>query len=52
MAAKRVPFTTTYDSELLKQLKILSIKLERRTNDLLEEAVRDLLRKYDKSGKL
>ena len=37
---------TTVDTELLKSLKILAIKEERRMNDLLEEAILDLLEKY------
>jgi len=38
---------TTVDTELLKSLKILAIKKERRMNDLLEEAILDLLKKYE-----
>lgn len=48
---KRERFTTTLDSELLERLKILGIYEKCTTNKLLEEAVRDLLKKYDKKAK-
>ena len=48
--AKRERFTTTLDSELLQEIKILAIRNRHSTNDLLEEAIHDLLKKYkDKS---
>jgi len=46
--AKREPYTTTLDSELLEKLKILAIFEKCPTNRLLEEAIQDLLKKYDK----
>jgi hypothetical protein len=33
---------------LIRQIKILAAQLEKRQNDLLEEAIEDLLKKYDK----
>jgi predicted transcriptional regulator len=48
---KRVKFTTNLDEDLLKQLKKLAIDLDKRHNELLEEAIQDLLRKYGKKGK-
>jgi hypothetical protein len=48
---KRTHYTTTLDIELLKRLKFLSIELNRRHNDLLEEAIADLLKKYEKKTK-
>jgi metal-responsive CopG/Arc/MetJ family transcriptional regulator len=48
---KRERFATTLDSELLERLKILAIYEKCTTNKLLEEAVRDLLKKYDKKAK-
>ena len=48
---KRERFTTTLDSELLERLKILAIYEKCTTNKLFEEAVRDLLKKYDKKAK-
>ena len=47
--SKRERFTTTLNSEILRQIKILAINLKRRTNDLLEEALHDLLKKYKKN---
>ena len=44
--AKRERFTTTLDSELLQEIKILAIRNRHSTNDLLEEAISDLLNKY------
>lgn len=43
-------YNTTIDAELLRQIKILAAQLEKRQNDLLEEAIQDLLDKY--RGKL
>ena len=48
---KRTHYNTTLDVELLKRLKFLSIELNRRHNDLLEEAIADLLKKYKKITK-
>jgi hypothetical protein len=39
-------YNTTLDSELIRQIKILAAKMEKRQNDLLEEAIQDLLQKY------
>lgn len=44
--ANRERFTTTLDSELLQEIKILAIRNRHSTNDLLEEAIYDLLKKY------
>jgi len=44
--AARERFTTTLDSELLQEIKILAIRNRHSTNDLLEEAIHDLLNKY------
>ena len=45
---KRVHYNTTLDAELLKQLKFLSVEENKRHNELLEEAIRDLLKKRGK----
>ena len=45
---KRKQFTTTIDEEALKNIKKLAIDLDRPVNDLLEEAIKWLLRKYEK----
>ena len=42
----RKMFATPLDQDLLKELKHLAVEQNRRLNDLLEEAMRDLLRKY------
>lgn len=48
--AKRKMYNTTLDSDLIRQIKILAAQLEKRQNDLLEEAIKDLLRKYNKES--
>ena len=44
----RKPFTTSLDKDLLKEFKKLAIDLDSQINDLLEEAMRQLLIKYEK----
>lgn len=44
-------FSTLIKNDLLKEFKKLAIDLERPINDILEEAMRDLLKKYDKKAK-
>ena len=48
MDMRRTYYNTTIQTDLLKQLKILAIEQGTRQNDLLEEAIRDLLAKYGK----
>jgi len=48
MEKRRSYYNTTLQTDLLKQLKILAIEQGTRQNDLLEEAIRDLLAKYGK----
>jgi len=48
MEKKRIHYNTTLDETLLKGLKYLSIETNKRHNDLLEEAIQDLLKKYEK----
>jgi len=51
MEKNRSPYNTTLDNDLMKKLKFLSIELNKRQNDLLEEAIEDLLKKYEKKTK-
>jgi hypothetical protein len=44
---KRKMYNTTLDVDLLRELKILAAKLDLRQNDLLEEAIQDLIKKYE-----
>jgi hypothetical protein len=44
-------FATCIDKDALKSLKLLSINAERPINALLEEALQDLLKNYDKQDK-
>jgi hypothetical protein len=51
MAIKRKNYNTTLRTDLIKRLKILSVEQDVRANDLLEEAIQDLLKKYEKKAK-
>ena len=42
----RKMYNTTLDAELIREIKVLAARLDKRQNDLLEEAILDLLRKY------
>jgi Ribbon-helix-helix domain len=48
MNPDRKTYNTTLKIDLIKKLKILSAEKDRRQNDLLEEAIQDLLKKYEK----
>jgi predicted transcriptional regulator len=48
MEKNRSPYNTTLDNDLVKKLKFLSVEMNKRQNDLLEEAIQDLLKKYEK----
>jgi hypothetical protein len=43
----RKMYNTTLNADLIRQIKILAAQLEKRQNDLLEEAIEDLLKKYE-----
>jgi len=45
---ERKQFTTTIREDALKSIKKLAIDLSRDVNDLLEEAIEYLLKKYEK----
>ena len=51
MEHERKSYNTTLRTDLMKKLRILAAELEKRQNDLLEEAVQDLLEKYGKKPK-
>ena len=42
------PLSTQIENDLQKEIKKLAIDLERPFNDLLEEAIQDILKKYEK----
>lgn len=46
LMAERKMYNTTLDTDLLRELKILAAQMDKRQNDLLEEAIQDLLKKY------
>lgn len=45
---ERKTFTTSLEVHILKDVKKLAIDLDKNVNDLLEEAMTDLLKKYEK----
>ncbi|HYA14278.1 MAG TPA: ribbon-helix-helix protein, CopG family [Syntrophales bacterium] len=47
----RKNLSTRIESDLQKEIKKLAIDLGKPLNDLLEEAIRDYLKKYDKRSK-
>ena len=44
---KRKMYNTTLDVDLVRELKILEAKLDLRQNDLIEEAIQDLIKKHE-----
>ena len=46
----KISYNTRMDEELIKQFKILAIMQSKRQNELLEEAIQDLLKKYEKKS--
>jgi hypothetical protein len=46
----RKPHSTTIENNLIKSAKKLAIDLEHQLNDVLEEAIQDLLKKYEKKS--
>jgi hypothetical protein len=43
----KIGYNTRIDEDILKKLKILAIELGLRQNELLEEAIQDILKKYE-----
>jgi metal-responsive CopG/Arc/MetJ family transcriptional regulator len=44
--AKRKFYNITLDRNLIEQIKIMAAHLNKRQNELIEEAIQDLLKKY------
>ena len=44
----KISYNTRMEEELMKEFKILAIRLGKRQNELLEEAVKEILKKYEK----
>jgi hypothetical protein len=51
MDADRKNYNTTLRIDLIRKIKILAAKMDTRVNDLLEEAIQDLLKKYENKAK-
>ena len=50
MGNKKI-FSTRVDDDRIKQLKHLAVDTDKSLGNLLEEAIRDLVKKYEKKGK-
>jgi hypothetical protein len=51
MEKLRKNYNTTLRIDLIKKIKILAAEKDTRVNDLLEEAIQDLVKKYEKKNK-
>ena len=51
MKLERKNYNTTLRVDLIKKLKFLAVEEAARVNNLLEEAIEDLLKKYEKKYK-
>ena len=51
MKIKRKNYNTTLRVDLIKKLKFLAVEEDARVNDLLEEAIEDLLIKHENKSK-
>jgi predicted transcriptional regulator len=51
MAQERKSYNTTLRTDLAKRLRILAAQSEKRQNELLEEAIQDLIKKYEGKSK-
>ena len=47
----RKPLSTRIENDLQKEVKKLAIDLKKPLNDLIEEAIQDILKKYEKKAK-
>jgi hypothetical protein len=45
----KITYNTRLEEDLIKKFKILAIEQGKRQNDIVEEALTDLLKKYAKS---
>jgi len=52
MDQKRTSYNTTLRADLTRRLRILAAQKDKRQNDLLEEAIQDLLNKYEKDSQV
>ncbi len=51
LSSERKPFGFRLETEIVKKLKVLAVKQEKAVNVLLEEAIRDLVMKYQNNEK-
>ena len=51
MIMAKITYNTRMEKELINEFKILAIRQGKRQNQLLEEAIREILNKYEKGAK-
>ena len=51
MKEQRKSYNTTLRTDIARKLRVLAAETDKRQNDLLEEAIEDLLKKYEKKPK-
>ncbi len=49
--AERIVFSTKIDKDLIKRLKHLAVDMDQKLNDLIEEALREFLKKNEPQAK-
>ena len=47
----KILYNTRLEEDLIKKFKILAIMQSKRQNELLEEAIKDILKKYENKSK-
>jgi hypothetical protein len=47
----KISYNTRLEEDLIKKFKILAIMQSKRQNELLEEAIKDILKKYENKSK-
>ena len=49
--AKRKFFNITLECDIIRQIKLLAAQQDRKQNELIEEAIQDVLKKYKESDR-
>ena len=49
--AKKKFFNITLESDIIRQIKLLAAQQYRKQNELIEEAIQDVLKKYKESDR-
>ena len=49
--SKRIIYNNSLNADLIRKIRILAARMGKRHNDLLEEAIKDMLKKYKNQDK-